>query len=232
MKVTNPATDTTALRIATVLFSGLIAVIAYQIITERDLRVCSGNGPAAERIAACSRVIEDYAANDEASSAAYEARGRAYRELGDTDGAIEDFTTALAKDGTNTNALFQRSATYALKEEYQSAIRDSELALQRQPEGRHIRKLNGLLLFKTGKPNEAILELNAVLEDEPHDVSTLLMRAVAHLDTGEKGSAERDARRALEIDPEDEEAKELLEALGAAPYWKGTQRRFRSPWRG
>jgi hypothetical protein len=60
-------------------------------------------------LACCAAELKD----DPGSSDALAARGLAYREKGDLDRAIADFTEAIRQDGSNATAYFQRGLTRA-----------------------------------------------------------------------------------------------------------------------
>lgn len=97
-----------------VIGAALAALAACDMI-ERDpmaqnRAICAGDsGAAAERIAACSALIDSGELDEAARAQAQAHRGAAYREAGEVTPALRDFEAALRVDESNAEALAGRA---------------------------------------------------------------------------------------------------------------------------
>lgn len=73
---------------------------------------------------------------------------------------------------------------------------------------------SGLEAQNAGKPDEAIQHYEQAAAKAPEQPETYVNMGYAYLDKGDRPSAEKNFRKALEIDPENAEAKSGLEAMG------------------
>ena len=249
MKNENPATNTTSVRIAIVIFAGIIASVMYTVIFERDPVTCEDPNAAQERIVACSRVIESNGSNPEVLAAAYNNRGVAHHVQNDYNQAIADYTAAIStgkanalefynrgnsfslaknpesaiadfseaieRNETYTDAYLQRCAEYVKMDDRQAAIADCSTVLELQPNNQIARPLKAALLVEVGKLEEAIVDLDKTLRENPRDTNSILMRGIALLKRNSKSKAEADFRQVLAIEPDNEDAMQMLQLIGA-----------------
>jgi len=249
MKNENPATNTSSVRIAIVIFAGIMASVMYTVIFERDLVTCEDPNAAQERIVACSRVIESNGSNPEVLAAAYNNRGVAHHVQNDYNRAIADYTAAIStgkasalefynrgnsfslaknpesaivdfseaikRNETYTDAYLQRCAEYVKMDDRQAAIADCSTVLELQPNNQIARKLKATLLVQVGKPEEAIVEIDKFLRGNPRDTTSILVRGILLLERNSKSKAEADFRRVLALEPDNEDAMQMLQSIGA-----------------
>ena len=97
----------------------------------------------------------------------------------------------------------------------QAAIADCSTVLELQPNNQIARRLNAILLVQVGKPEEAIIEFDKFLRENPRDTTSILMRGIALLNRDSKSKAEADFRQVLAIEPDNEDAMQMLQLIGA-----------------
>jgi len=86
-----------------------------------DVALCNREAPRDVDVAACTRVINSGAGRP---SVNYNSRGGAYREKGDRDRAIADFTEAIRLDPKDWYPYHNRGLAYHDKGEPDRAIAD------------------------------------------------------------------------------------------------------------
>ena len=95
----------------------------------------------------------------------------------------------------------------------QEAIKNYREALSIRPEYPDIRNQLGLALLAIGDPKSAVVEFEKALQGNQFFVCAMINSARAYRQLGEVNLAVDNYRRALRIDPENEDIKEALEEL-------------------
>lgn len=135
----------------------------------------------------------------------YVNRGMAYKNEGDLDQAIKDFTKALELGPTDTalaRILFQRGHTYFEKGDYDKAFKDFDQAIEL--DDFTIRAL----------PTEYnVKDHNKAIEVNPDDADAYVRRGAVYDLLGDDEKAIVDYRTALQIDPKHKDAKHQLEKI-------------------
>jgi len=119
--------------------------------------------------------------------------GRACLDKGKYDDAIADYTKAIGLDPNVALAYTNRGLAYERK----NAL------------GRAYERKNAL--------GRAIADYTKAIALDPNDANVYTNRGVAYGKKGEVGRAIADFRKALEINPFDQVAKEVLKGLGVTP---------------
>jgi tetratricopeptide (TPR) repeat protein len=89
------------------------------------------------------------------STMAYLSRGVAYMKLKETDRAITDFSSVLAREQKNPRAYYYRGMAYAQKKDYEKAAADFTKAIDVQPGDGTLWYARGASYLKMGKMDEA-----------------------------------------------------------------------------
>jgi tetratricopeptide (TPR) repeat protein len=91
--------------------------------SQADHDACKGDDPD-RSIAACTRIIQDRGEAENRRANAHYNRAIAYRDKGDLDRAIADFTEAIRLNPQHAVALGNRGAAYSAKGDNDRAIAD------------------------------------------------------------------------------------------------------------
>jgi superkiller protein 3 len=136
-------------------------------------------------------------------SGAYGHRGMAWFRLLHIENAIEDLGKAIALDGQNHNAWFNRGVIFSEQHRYEEALRDFEGAHLAYPE--HIIYLAYLASAQLNlkQYTAAIATCNALLRLAPDDVNGLSFRAFAHSMLQEYRQALADEKKLVRLFPDD-----------------------------
>jgi tetratricopeptide (TPR) repeat protein len=175
-----------------------------------DLNICKSEDYSANAVAACDRVIAKGGSNNEQLSSVYYERGMKHRYNRKFDQSIDDFTSALRLKPDSTWTYVARGHAYAGKKDFVHAFADQEKAIQMEPTevtytGR------AMDLIEAGAYDRAIADLNEAVRLNAKYFYAHLRRGEAYLKKREFGKAEADYRIALEIRPDDREAKKGVE---------------------
>ncbi|WNZ10760.1 tetratricopeptide repeat protein [Streptomyces sp. 11x1] len=121
-------------------------------------------------------------------------------ELGDQDGMFADLDRAVAADGSGTWALGQRARAHQDAGRYQEALKDYDLAREREPDRWASEKAAALRALSADA--DAVAELDRALDRDPDDVAELANRGVVRLRRGQYVAALRDLDRAIALRPD------------------------------
>jgi tetratricopeptide (TPR) repeat protein len=99
---------------------------------------------------------------------------------------------------------------YTLQNQWKSAIKEFEIALQVWPENAEYLRGLGWSTFNTGEREQGIWILNKALRINPDDVNILTDLAVSYLGVADFGLARKYTKMALKIDPDSSLAKGTL----------------------
>jgi tetratricopeptide (TPR) repeat protein len=117
-------------------------------------------------IKACTAVIDSLDVGY-VLDAAYLHRGIAYRQKGNSDSAIADFSEAINLNPAYTDAYFHRGAAYRARGDYDSAIADFNQAIQLDPKDPEAYNFRGEAYRDKGDYGRAITDFDHALEIEP-----------------------------------------------------------------
>ncbi|MDX3639666.1 tetratricopeptide repeat protein [Streptomyces sp. MB09-02B] len=120
-------------------------------------------------------------------------------DLGDEEGMRADLDRAVSADG-GTWALGQRALAHQNAGRYREALQDYERAREREPDRWASEKAAALRALSGD--DDAVAELDRVLDRDPDDVAMLANRSVVRLRRGQYESALRDLDRAIALRPD------------------------------
>jgi len=165
--------------------------------------------------------------NPKASSALLWDRGNVYMEMGSTDIAISEFDAAIKIAPTSALYFEARADAHLKKKNFVAALSDVEKALELSPGSATALLGRGNIRRDQGSFDLALADYQASLEKD--------RSARAHLNRGmlyqlmkKPAEAAADFRKALELEPDNEEARKEVEKLSrpaAKPKTTSTSRR-------
>lgn len=155
----------------------------------------------------------------------YLLRGVAYRDQGNIDAAIKDFSTSIKMRPTH-DAFLRRGEMYFEKASYNIAEYDFSEAININP-SMEAHKLRGLTYLVLGNLDMAIDDGTAIIKMAPNSSESYNIRMEAYAQIGELKLAREDARRALSLDRRNKVAAELLVKYPEKIEFTGKSSRFR-----
>ena len=94
---------------------------------------------------------------------AYNNRGLVYRDKGDNDNALKDYTEAIKLDPKNANAYHTRGLVYGVKGDYDNALKDFNEAIKLDPKYAFAYHTRGLVYAEMGNQEKAIADFQTAL---------------------------------------------------------------------
>lgn len=142
------------------------------------------------------KVIEQYATSNEAGQALRSIEN-IYIDQGDASGYIHYAVTANIRDlspAEQDNLIFQTVHSLFAKEQYEAAVEAVNAyfdKFQNPIQEKHARYIRGVSLYHTGRPKEALHDLNIILNDwtSQYTENTLLTVAKLYMDLEEYNEA-------------------------------------------
>jgi tetratricopeptide (TPR) repeat protein len=138
----------------------------------------------------------------------YQLRGLAYRNQGDLEAAIKDFSTSIQLR-PSIDAYLRRGELYFEKGAYNIAVHDFSKAIEINP-SLEAYKLRGLTYLVLGNLDMAIMDGTEIINIAPNISESYNIRMEAYAQIGEAKLAREDARRALTLNRRNRVASELL----------------------
>ncbi|MBX9601480.1 MAG: tetratricopeptide repeat protein [Bryobacteraceae bacterium] len=152
-------------------------------------------GSYAAAIAALDRTISEDASNKEALL----LRGEAKLEINDYEGAVKDFTAAIALDDRVASAYTRRGAAYRKLNRDPEALSDFEKAIELQP-STELYAERALLYESTGDNQKALADWNTVVDMNPQWPAPYRGRARAKKALGDEAGSAEDAAVAKRLE--------------------------------
>jgi len=162
-------------------------------------------------LASFQKVVEQYATTDEAGQALRSIE-HIYLDQGDASGYIHYATHANIKDlstAEQDNLIFQTAHSLFTKKQYGPSVEAINAYFDKFPkpiQEKHARYIRGVSLYRTGHPEEALHDLNIILNDwtSEYTENTLLTAAALYMDLEEYNEAIVHLKK-LELTSEDKE---------------------------
>lgn len=131
---------------------------------------------------------------------AYYNRGCLRRSLQNPQGAITDFTQAIALDSLQGDYFFDRGVLYQQAAQFDEAMSDYDKAIQRRSHGLDSYINKGFILNQRGAYKEAVEEYTLALQYDPNSIHVLNDRGMTLYKSGEYGRALSDLNKAVQLD--------------------------------
>ncbi len=137
--------------------------------------------------------------------------GDYYLQNNDIKTAIKHYEVALQKDSLLIPVYSNLATAYSLNKEFVKANETLDTWILLEPKSSRPHYLKALLSFETNKNEIAIAELNTALKLDPNDTRSLYNLATYYFqDKKDLNLAERNIKRALKIESENQDYKYLL----------------------
>ncbi|HKB37037.1 MAG TPA: zinc-dependent peptidase [Gemmataceae bacterium] len=136
---------------------------------------------------------------------AYRDRAGCYRDLGDFDPALADWSEVIRlTDGEERGeACYERGAVHLAAGAHAAALADFDEAVRRCPDLARAWCDRGVALAATGDIEEGLIDLGRALRLDPKDDAAYVERALIYRDQGKHARALRDLSKALRLSPYD-----------------------------
>ncbi|MER8864246.1 tetratricopeptide repeat protein [Mesorhizobium sp. M0751] len=180
----------------------LIVLLALGAPTlAEDSHDCGGAAAGSQRIAACTRIIEDRTRSSGSRAVAYHNRAIVWTEIGDTDRALADYDNAIALDPDDTDAYNERGLLWLDKGENDNAIRDFDRAIELDP-GKAVAFYNkGLGWAHKGDDVRAIIDYSHAIGLDPAYMEAYNNRGFVFNRMGKFDRAIADFDEAIRLNP-------------------------------
>lgn len=154
-------------------------------------------------------------------------RARIHVAMGRPERALDDYTTLLGLEPTNSEAHLERGALLQRLGRVQEAFEDYDAAVAWSPPYAEAYFNRSLALRALGREDDALLDLTHVLALEPRHAAALVNRAGLLYERQEYAAAREDVERALTNEPRDAKAWSLAGLLEmAARRWPEARHAF------
>lgn len=174
----------------------LAAPAAAQIKDHAE--VCfAGTGKFELDISFCSLAIQSKKHAGPSLATLFTHRGRAKSELGDLEGAVEDFDAALTHNPASALALNERGRARHKAGENKSAIADYDAAVALNPNYGDAYRNRGTARIFLGELAPAITDFDRAVASVNYDPASRILRGIARYLYGEFEAAIPDLRAAL-----------------------------------
>ncbi|MER9266189.1 tetratricopeptide repeat protein [Mesorhizobium sp. M0410] len=182
---------------------GLVVLLALAAPTlAEDTDDCGGAAAGSQRIAACTRIIEDGARSPKSRANAYHNRAIAWADSGDNDLAMVDYDNAIALDPNDTDAYNERGLLWLDKGENDSAISDFDRAIELDPEKAMAIYNRGLAWAHKGHDTRAIADYSHAIELDPKYLEAYNNRGFVFNRMGEFDRAIADFDETISLNPQ------------------------------
>lgn len=206
---------------------GGIAVVGLGLIVVAFLLVRSVLGPDEPPRTAAEQLLErgmEAVRSDPASGTAHIDLGAAYFETGQYDKAEAEFEVAAGIKATEIPATYNLAHVYRLTDRTPQAIEGFTQVLEMKPSKdalimgtmlRDARYWLGRLHNESGEYQKAYEAVEPILASVPLDAQAWKVAAAAYVGLGRTQEAKAAYEGILAVQPDDDEAREGLRALGA-----------------
>ena len=150
---------------------------------------------------------------------ALQARAAAHLKLGDADPSVADYTAALepVHNPRETARILQnRALAYLALGQDNLAIADFTAAVKLDPQNPRATELMiaaAMVYDRNRQVDQAIEIYSAVLNKHPREVRAFVGRGYVEAAKGDRGAAEADARRSIELNPDYAPGHKLMASL-------------------
>jgi tetratricopeptide (TPR) repeat protein len=153
-----------------------------------------------QRYAEAHREADEAVRLDPLLARAYQTRGTTWGGLKSYAEAIADFCIAIDLDRTLHLSWNNRGWTYMERGQYHQALADLNEALQLKPDGPEARANRAKCYLHLGEYKKALADYVKMAEIQPRVGRWLLICAAVRTRLGDADGAEKDRKRAVEID--------------------------------
>lgn len=190
--------------------------LASRYVLTRQWNECQESSDPDTAIIACQNLLETGGLSTDDQAEISYRHGRALRDKGEPDKAIDSLTRAIGLNPT-ADSYNYRGIAYYDKGEYDKAIADYSEALRLAPSFADAVNNRAWTRYKAGQLKAALDDANRAIELDNSKAYNFDTRGHINEARGSKSAAIADYRKALELDRSTESSTEGLRRLGAAP---------------
>ncbi|MBI5595081.1 MAG: tetratricopeptide repeat protein [Elusimicrobia bacterium] len=152
----------------------------------------------------------------------YELRAAAYRTLGDTERAIQDYSALLELAPGNMQAVGRRGDLHYARKDYDKAIADFSLVILKDPANAMAATLRrGRCWLGKSDPERALADLEAVLKAEPRNWNALGLLMETSFARGDHARVITEAQGIIKLNAKNVFARLMLgRSLAATQRWE------------
>ena len=150
----------------------------------------------------CTSLVESAALSQKNHALALILRGTAYRNMGNLDAAIQDFSAAIRVEPDIANAFNNRGITYDYKHEFARAIRDYDEAIRLRPDYPDAFNNRGLVFREEGEYKRALQDFDQAVRLKPGYAEAIANRASTYIDVGNYDRAIEEFTSAIKVEPD------------------------------
>jgi class 3 adenylate cyclase/tetratricopeptide (TPR) repeat protein len=188
--------------------------LASRYVLTRQWKDCHESDNADVAADACKGLLDSGGLTDDDEATIRYKYGRALRDKGEPDKAIESYDRAIALKRT-ADALNHRGIAYFDKGNYAEAITNYTEALKLRPNLAEAINNRAWTYYKSGDLASALQDANRAVSLDGSKAYIWDTRGHIHEARGAKSAAISDYRKALNLDPGSESSSEGLARLGA-----------------
>ncbi len=178
----------------------LIISLPLQAQFKNHADICiAGTGKFELDISFCSLAIKSGTHNELSQASLFAHRGRARFELGDHQGAIQDFDAALELNPGSAMAHNERGRVYHKAGNNSQAIIEYTAAIKLFPQYGAAYRNRGTAKIFRGKMQEAIADFDTAIASVNHDPASRILRGITHYLSGNFDAAIPDLSAAMEL---------------------------------
>ncbi|MBF0507239.1 MAG: tetratricopeptide repeat protein [Nitrospirae bacterium] len=167
-----------------------------------DAATCAGTeGTVDERIVACTRAITSGQLSPEELAISYYNRGIEWRDKGDYDKAIADYSEAIRRNPQYALAYNNRGIAWRDKGDYDKAIADYSEAILLNPQYVLAYNNRGIAWRDKGDYDKAIADYSEAILLNPEYALAYNNRGIARFNKGEFSSAALDLAQSQQLKP-------------------------------
>ena len=172
-----------------------------------DLEARRLRGIALEALGRYEEAFSDYdcVAQGAPSAEAFANRADVSAAMQNVEDAELDYTRALQHDDHSVHALLGRARLRGARSDFQGALEDLSVAIERDPEGLELRRLRGLALVGLGRHRDAVADLQ-LAADGTRDPDAWCDLGDALLELDDLAAATDAYARAIDMDKQFERA--------------------------
>ncbi len=148
-------------------------------------------------------------------ASAYTSRGRVYAAKGDLPRALADCTHATELEPSDAAAWYERALVYRQMGDDDRQLADLGRAITLDPANPDYRHTRGILLMRRKDYKGAIADFDRIIAEKPR-YDAYVFRGSAYFYLGNFDAAIADAERAINFNPSDPLAQQLLREAQAA----------------
>lgn len=186
------------------LAAGLVLATAQAYAADDALDACRKAPEAADRLAACSAVIDSPEYTAAQRALAFRLRGLERLGAGAVDEAIADFSQDLSLSPKDATAYSARARAHMTKGDLDAAVTDYSAALEHTPERKAKLSLligRGHTLMVKGLFDPALADLDEAIRINPKSSSAYNHRGLIHRKMGDNARAIEDYTVAVSLNP-------------------------------